>query len=186
MKMLIDFGDLLTSEFAMRVYSSFISSFIFIFFLLLVMRPSIKISPYIRKSDHDYEPDEPLFFMFKVVNHTRFPIFNVDLSMSKLIPLPAENGKTNYQLIALELKSTNIKNISRCPIIGEGIGYHAVLFRTYENLENILSSRDTKISFEITAKHGLTGLSRSIRKEFVHKSCIKSGEFQFGKNLDIV
>jgi len=178
--------SILTSDFLKRIYSSFISSFLFIFFLLYVMRPKVCISPYIRKSDHDYEPNEPIFFMFKVVNHTRFPLFNVDLSLSKLIPHPAENGNTNYQLIGLELKSTNIRNIARCPLFGEGIGYHAILFRTYEDLEDILSNRDTKISFEITAKHGLTGLSRSFRREFVHKTCIKNGEFGFGKNLDII
>ena len=177
--------DLLSSNFMISVYGSFCASFVFIFSLLFIMRPSIKVSPFIVKSDYDYDPNEELFYMFKVVNTTWFPIFDIELSLFKVTPYPAENGKTNNRVVKLDFKIDRLKHIPRAPIFGHGNGTCACLFRTYEDVLSILCREGDKVRIEITAKHGVTGIPRVFQEEFVHRKCIKDGPFNFGKDIGV-
>lgn len=65
-------------------------------------------------------------------------------------------------------------------------GDNCIQFITYEDLSTKMKHLTTHIQFQITARHGLTGLNNIFTYEFVNKSAIKDGKFKEGNFKEIL
>lgn len=162
-----------------------LSSFIFIFLLLYLMRPKIKISPYICNTK--MKPENQYYYVFKIVNMSLFYTFDVNISLDKKVPYTVNHGKKiNYRIQKIE-KSSDYKN--HLPRLKRKIGYgdHAYLIRTKHNIKSDIQNPDIVIQLTVSSKHGLTNLTRVVTHEFLSSDVIiKDKEFKFGTCLDAV
>lgn len=67
------------------------SSFIFIYLLLYIMRPRIKISPHICYSLMPLENEK--FYIFKIVNTSFFYAYDIEIKLIKKEPYMVNKGK---------------------------------------------------------------------------------------------
>ncbi len=173
------------------IIGSLIASFIFIFFLLILFKPRIKISPFICK---DYLPDEPFpnpeYYFIKVVNHSFFNAYQLTASLQKkkAYPTPPIDMK-NYRLTPIEeglycdklnfLPSYKPKWLRR-------EAKHCFRFRSKSELHNIIGIESQVVVFEIIATHELTGISKVFVQEYSHQSQIKVGQFTYGTKFGVL
>lgn len=171
-------------QFLLSILSSLSASFIFIFLLLFLLRPRVKISPDLCYQKDIYDGDGRMCYLIKVVNLSRFSAYDINAELSSLITYPVKDG-TNYRFTKLKLKSDKLNFIA--PFRKKkNYGDFAFLFRTYEDVNAILNDERNSLQFQVTLRHGLTGLSRVFNMDYALCSSIKEGHFSFGNNLNIV
>lgn len=173
-------------DFLISIAASIIASTIFIFMLLFLMRPKIKIAPYICKRRDKFDDVEETYFGFKIVNLSWFSAYDVTVELSSLVSYPMKNGM-NFRYTPLKLKTSKSNFLApyRPSLIKKNYADYALIFRTYEDLESILSHNLKSIQLEVTLKHGVTGLSRIHVMNFADCSEIKVGNFEYGNNFNI-
>ena len=173
-------------QFLLSILSGIISSFIFIFLLLALLRPTIKISPEICYQQDVFDNEHRMCYLIKVVNTSLFSAYDVNVELSSLIIYPVKDG-FNYRYSPIKMKSNKFNFVApyRPKWIKEKYGDYAFLFRTYDNLHTILKDERNSIHFQVTLKHGLTGLSRVFNINYAFCSSIKEGHFNFGNNFNI-
>ena len=168
-----------------------ISSIIFLLLVLNILGPKIKISPNICHSklplDSNKNPnEEDYFYVFKIVNNSFFPVYDIEIILNKMVPHMTNNGdKINRRSIQLK---TNVTKVSHLPRKRkkEGYGDHAYQLRTDENLTKIIKDKNIKLVLSVKSKHGLSNLSRVVTQEFNSENSIhKDAEFKFGTDLVI-
>lgn len=170
-------------EFGLSILASMIASFLFIFSLLFLLRPRVKISDKICLSKIDIEGNSKNSFHIKVVNLSFFPAFDIKVSLEKHTPYPVEGG-INFRVEQLKLIKSELSCIA--PLrYGKSYGDMSMIFRSEENLSEILVQPHSQISFQITLKHGVTGLTKIYTQVYANKSSIKEGYFVFGRRIDI-
>jgi len=164
---------------------SVLSSFIFIFLLLYLMRPKIKISPYICYTK--MKPENHYYYVFKIVNRSLFYTYDINISLVKKVPYMVNKGKKiNNRIVEIET-SSNYKN--HLPKSKRKIGYgdHAYLIRTKYDIKKDILNKDITVKLSISSKHGLTNLTRVVTQDFLSSDVIiKDKEFKFGSCLDTV
>jgi hypothetical protein len=174
---LLDFVD--NHPFVSGVIGSFIASSFFIFTLLIIGRPIIKISPDISFSK-DYSQDGNCYY-FKIINNSLFPAHDINLELNALTPIPSD-GKMNFSFKKLPLKVESMFTIN--DKLAKDNKY-AVQFRCYENLKDILSDPHSFLRLEIHAKNGLTGISATFSHDFCDIYVVKDKPFNVGRKLNI-
>lgn len=168
-------------DIAMKV----ISSFIFIFLLLYLMRPKIEISPYICYTK--MKPENHYFYVFKIVNRSLFYTYDINISLVKKVPFMVNKGKKiNNRIVEIETSSNYKNHLPKCKR-KTGYGDHAYLIRTKYDIKKDVLNKDITVRLSITSKHGLTNLTRVVTKDFLSSDVIiKDKEFKFGSCLDTV
>ena len=175
--------NLLTDHiFSWENFERIFCSLVLLFILLIILRPNVQISPYIAKKDFDTDTDG-YEYLFKVINKSFFPLFDLKVSLIKLVPFVAEGG-TNFRTFEIKLRVVNLGFISGFRFRDTEAKY-ATIFVTNEDLEEILNDDQSKILLSITCRHGLSGLSKIVTQEFTSISKIKDGYFVFGNNTNI-
>ena len=179
--------NLTVLDFILSITASLIASTIFIFLLLLWLRPSVKIAPQICKIKDAFDSEKRDCYLIKVVNLSWFSAYDISLELCTLVSYPVKEG-INFRFFPLTLKIDKLNFIApyRAAWLKKNYGEYAMLFKTYEDLESILSDERKSIKLQVTLRHGLTGLSKVFYIDFVNCSDIKEGQFVFGKNFNIV
>lgn len=176
------------SDFFIGVGASLLASFIFLFLILFTLAPSIRISPYIVKRDGIQNRNEPnTVYVFKFINKSFFKSFDINLELFKLERLPQEDGKWDTRFKRMEMVESSLKFVPGYWYFGEisKTANFAVLPKTFENIESHIDDDHVYLQLQITARHGLTGLSRVFKKDFALASqCIKNGKHKHGKELN--
>ena len=183
MFLLINFTD-----FLLGVAASLLASFIFLFLILFTLAPSIKISPFIVKRDGVKNRNEPaIVYVFKFINKSYFKSFDINLELFKLERLPQENGKWDTRFKRMEMVESSLKFVPGFWYFGEidKTANYAILPKTFEDIESLINDDHVYLQLQITARHGLTGLSRVFKKDFaLANHCIKNGKHKHGKLLE--
>ena len=176
-------------SFLFNVFCGMFSAIAFLFFVLYLLRPKILISEFICKQQNQFENDPKYIFVFKIINNSNFSAFDIQLELFRLEEYRVTPKGRNIRIKLIPLVVSNIKHIP--PYIRTKVcnktssAPHAVMFRTIENLENILNIESQTLQLQITLRHGLTGLSRVYQKDYININNIKSGQFKFGNNLEV-
>lgn len=180
----------LTNQILVGIAASVIAAVLFLFLILIFLAPSIKISRYIVKRDGVIPRGEsPIVFVFKFVNKSFFPAFDIMIELFEIEKVPVAEGKMNIRFTNVNMAMDTIKYVHGYWYFGEinRVGNYAVLPKTYEDLEQHMNNEHVYLQLQVTAKHGLTGLSRVFKKDFVVKDhCVKQGVHQHGRRRGIV
>jgi hypothetical protein len=171
---------------ALNVLCSMAGSFLFLFAVLLLLRPSIKISPHISK---EFDKDEQQWkFVFKIVNTSLFSAYDVKAEVTRLERYPVDDGSMNVKMLPLKLKYDRLEHLPRHRRQKKCKPYalHATRFKTFDNqVEEILKDQQKSIQFSITARHGLSGLSKHFKHEFADGQALREAPFKFGNSLEV-
>jgi hypothetical protein len=163
-----------------------LSSFLFLLAALLVLRPKLRICTEICKMTN-YFGEAGNVYLFKVYNKSWFSAFDLTLQLSSIEFYQGYPKGLNRRILDVPLVCNQIKHIPKYNRMREKEHFanHCVLFRTTQNIEDILKNSRQCVELQITLRHGLSGLSRVYRKEYHGLTSIKEGEFKFGNFLNI-
>jgi hypothetical protein len=169
-----------------NIVCSFIASFLFIFFILIFLRPRIKISTVIAKNIDSFEHNKECY-TFKFVNKSWFSAYAVEIEINEVISIPVDGGQ-NARYTKLPIKTQNISHLSpfRPKWLKSNYGLYALQIRAYEDMDKIINIPLKSIQMEVTLKHGLTGLTKVFRQTYSVGAKIKSGQFVFGNSFDVL
>ena len=163
------------AEAIFNICCSLIASLLFLFVVLFIFKPKIRIAPFICK------PTDDIPYYFKIVNMSLFIAYDIKVELAEVVKYPIPPGKTNKRQTDLSLVLDNFLYLPPYrPLWFRGTADHAVTFRTTENLIKILSDDQKSIEINISLKHGLTGFSKVYKYEYCDISEIKEGRFAYG------
>jgi len=174
-------------HFGISILESLIASIIFIFLLLIYLRPRLKISTKIGSEKDTIDNSNELYYLFKVVNMSWYSAYDIYVELNLLIPYNVKEG-INYRSISLPLKRDKLNFIApfRPKWYKKDYGQHAMIFRTKEDLSKILEKNSNILRLQVTLKHGLSGLSKVYHKSYIGTSDIIKGHFEFGNSFKII
>lgn len=179
----------IVSPFIQGALASLLASFVFLFLILFILAPSIKVSNYIVKRKGVASRNEPeTVYVFKFVNKSYFNCFDVNFELFKLERLPQGNEQWDTRYKRMEIVESSLKYVPGYWYFGvtNRAASFAVLPKTYENIEALIDDDHVFLQLQITAKHGLTGISRVFKKDFaIANDCIKVGKHKQGRHLGI-
>ena len=166
-----------------KIILSIVSSFIFIFMLLKLMRPKILISPNICYKEFDGK----MYYLFKIVNRSRFDLYDIHFRLIKKTPYIINNGKKiNHRLTEIDISTNHMDHIPKYKK-EKDYGEHAILIRTDYPLEDDIENSKINIRLTVTGRHGLTNLTRVVSQDYTTKKIIFKGkEFKFGRKLEVL
>lgn len=173
-------------QMSIELIGGIIGAFIFLFLVLIFLRPHINISNFICV----YRPTgaQPPVYYFKIVNLSFFSAHDVDIELFEVKRIPMGGGKYNSKLEKLNLVLSHISHIPRRPLFWQkrNDNNHCLVIRCHDNLNSILNIETQGIVLKISLKHGLTGLAKVIEQEYGNEEDIKDGKFRTGTNFGIV
>lgn len=174
---------MISKEFFLDILSSVIASFVFLFLVLLVFKPKIRISPFICKGK--FASDDPLdYFFIKIINISFFSAYDAKFELLLVDKYPTTNGQMNCRLTDLSLVSDSISNIKgyRPSWIRKNAPY-ALRIRTKDDLSAILTNDYKSVMIKVSLRHGLTGLAKVHTRDYTDINQIKNGKFEYGLNF---
>ena len=183
----MDNSTITWANFFFNAGCSLIASIFFLFVVLILFKPKLKICPFICKSKLEFDGDEE-FCLFKIVNRSFFSAYDVkaELSLLRKYPVPP-SGMMNVRYVPLEMALSKISHIPPFrPRWWRKSADHAIRLRTIENLTEYLEDNHCSIELRISLRHGLTGLSRVVRYEYSHISELKIGNFTYGSKFAVL
>lgn len=178
----------ITQTIFLGAVGSIIASFIFLFTVLLLFKPKIKIAEIICKSDKQIKEDPTLFYFFKIINKSVFSTFDVrvELNIIEKYPTPP-SGMMNKRTLPLELVWSYVSHIPEFrPKWCRKEAAHCMRFRTKVNLDDIMLNPFNSVQLQVTCKHGLTGLVKVFYQDFADVSLIKAGQFSYGTKVGYI
>lgn len=172
-----------TEQIVLSIVTSIAASFIFLFIVLLLFKPKIKISPFICKGKF-YSDDQDDYYFIKIVNVSLFSAYDVKFELLQVDKYPVSNGHMNSRLTELTLVSNSLTNLKgyRPSWIRKNAPY-ALRIRTKDKLSDILTNDYKSVIIKVSLRHGLTGLVKVHSKEYSDISLIKKGKFEYGKKF---
>lgn len=162
---------------------SLTASFIFLFIVLLLFKPKIKISHFVCKNTANFEQGKTQY-MIKIVNHSLFPAYDVKVELHKLQRYAVSKDKMNTRELPLTLILDGTTDIECYRPEWMRKADHCIRFRTADNLDEILLDDFNSIEVKITLKHGLTGLVKVFTEEYTTRANVKYGTFTYGTTID--
>ncbi|MHC2993020.1 hypothetical protein OB13_16070 [Pontibacter sp. HJ8] len=171
----------------LNIACSVTASLLFLFILLFIFRPHIKVSPFVCRSPSKFEDDKTVYFI-KVVNHSFFPAYDIKVNLQILekYPVPPA-GMMNTRMRPLELVSyTHSHLVGYRPSWWRKQANHCIRFRTFEDLDSIVKDDMKSVEVQVTLKHGLSGLVKVFSEEYSDKSQIKGGTFSYGTKFGVL
>lgn len=170
--------------FWLSALSSLTASFVFLFIILIFLRPKIKISKNIVV---EIEKDENCY-RIKFYNKSIFSAYDVDVSLISLEDRPAEPKGRHVYYEDLKLGKSRFSVISRwVPMVfTKTYAHNCTQIKTYENIDEILKHPHKTLQLKITLRHGLTGLSKTFIKNYQTEAILEKGKFEFGNTFNII
>lgn len=167
-----------TEEIVYSILCSVIASFFFLFAVLLLFKPKVRISPFVCKGTFT---DGKEYYFIKIINVSLFSAYDVCFELLEVDMYPSANGKINDRLQPLSLVLNKVSHIPgyRPSWIRKKAPY-AIRIRTAENLESILTNDYKLVKVKVSLRHGLTGLVKVHSKEYTECSEISTGKFGYG------
>ncbi|HEY9001809.1 MAG TPA: hypothetical protein VIM89_10690 [Mucilaginibacter sp.] len=167
-------------------------------FLLIISRfkPSIKIADKIACTYSKVNGINKQLYSFKIINRSWvYRIYDVQVRVFMCENVSSQNGeditheevtlRKNYQWV---LHKLNLKHLWQDIFIKEerlnSRTDYAAQFSTFDNLKHHISDKKF-ITFEVIAKHSLTGFSVVRTKSYKHINEIKKGNFLSGNTFKI-
>lgn len=172
-------------QFWVELIGGTISAFTFLFLVLYLLKPKIRIAPFlchVLNSECNY-------YIFKFVNHSFFPAHEIKVELYKIRKIPMGGGKFNNEHERLTIKNGNISHVPQRPFWWwqKMLHHpHCVVVRSFDNLSNILQNDMNAILLRVSLKHGLTGLSSVIEQEYGNEGDIRNGKFKTGPKFDYI
>ena len=162
-----------------------ISSLVFLYVALLLLKPWIKIAPFICRDikDQDGEP-----YRIKIVNRSIFSAFDVKIEMNVLerVPTPP-TGMMNELYSPLKIKYSHVFYLPPYrPSWFRKEARHALRVKPLEDLDKILESGNKSIQIQVSCKHGLGGLTKVFMQEYSDLTQIKEGKYTYGTKFDVL
>ena len=145
------------TDFIFNVSCSIIASFIFIFTLLIFLKPKFEIVNFIAKNDSPFDNVTDICYSFKIINKSFFGAYDIEARSNYYYIRQGENGIINKVFSKIELKTNKVNFIFGCKPFKKNYGDNCVQFFTYEDLSGKMENASTYIQFQITARHSLTG-----------------------------
>lgn len=182
-------NQIFTLEFLASLIVEIIGGFLFLIVLLFLLRPKVTISPQIAKHTDNFDLSRRTCWVFKVVNKSYFSAFDVQVELMEQIIYAAHPSGNNVRVFPIELKLDKVTHVA--PFRPSRLGFYkdysdyAMRFRTYEDLDAILSNPTKSLQLKVTLKHGLTGLGKIVTKQYIGVA-IRSGQFVIGSKFDIL
>ncbi|MFN7489111.1 MAG: hypothetical protein ACK5OS_05990 [Chryseotalea sp.] len=178
-----NFLETFYGQLLVELLGGMIGSFIFLFIILLILRPKIDIASFICK----VQKEGKAYYTFKFVNKSFFHAHDLKIELYVTKKIPMGRGKYNKTYQKLMLLNSEVNYLHKKPIFnGSSDEYkHCMLVSTSDNLENILNNDDSAVLIRICLKHGLTGLSNVFEQDFANNSDIKHSKFKPGPKFDV-
>src|ERR1035437_5929071 len=82
------------SHFFFGLTYALVASLIFLFIVLVFLRPKIEISPFICKQINNLDKETDFFYVFKIINKSYFSAFDVQIECFKTT---LYRGKTSFR-----------------------------------------------------------------------------------------
>lgn len=180
------FSKFAMPDFVFNVTCSIVASFIFIFVLLIFLKPKFEIVPFIAKNDSPFDNVNQICYSFKIINKSFFGAYDIESRANYYFIRQGENGIVNKVFSKIVLKTSKINFIPGWKPIKKNYGDNCAQFFTYEDLSDTMKNASTHIQFQITARHSLTGLNNIFTYEFVNKSVIIEGKFKEGNFKEVI
>lgn len=154
------------------------SSFIFIFILLILFKPKLIISPFVCKYTY---VDGKEYFFIKMINISCFSAHDIKIELLEVDRYSAANGQMNQRFRPLSVVLDHVSHIPgyRPSWLRKNAPY-AIIFRTSEDINSILTNDYKAIMIKVSLRHGLTGLVKVATKEYTDETQIKNGKFKYG------
>lgn len=167
------------TNFILGLATNLLASFIFLFVVLVLFKPKIKISPHLNKGKYLKETDD--CFFIKIINISLFGAYEVHLELLEVDRYPVENGQMNCRFKPLQLVLNKISHIQgyRPSWIRKNAPY-SIVIRTKEKLDQILIDDHKSVILKVSLKHGLTNLVKVFTKEYISIEQIRNEKFKFG------
>ncbi len=160
------------------VASSGAASLIFLL-ALYRLRPRLAFSPFIANQSR---PGEPMFG-FKILNRSRFPVTNIRLQLTRVVPKAVPDGVVLRNTL-LPLKKDHIFEVGGFARHDKEANY-AFRVGTTEDLCTLCDKEGHYLILAVVAQHSLSGFSKVFYKYYHPQSDIKAGCHQFGLGLDV-
>ena len=176
--------QLLFESLLIGILSSVIGSLIFLFIILLFLRPRIKVSPNIAC----YFENGIKIYRFKIMNTSMYTGYDVSLNLRRLREIPSEPMGKDIFPKELSLATSSFTNIYpwRPAFMCRNYAHHCIQVKTLDDIENILNSDSFSLQLQVTLRHGLTGLSKSFISNYATKRRIINGQFEFGNSFKVI
>jgi hypothetical protein len=175
-------------SFLSSLVSNFLTSFAFIFLLLWLFRPNIKISPVVAHHIDQLDPNNRPCWVFKIFNRSHFSAFDIKIEILQSIPIPTTTGHYNYRQMPIQLVKSEFYHVApyKYKWQDKNNTEYALQFRTYEDLQSILNANGSStIHLRVICRHSLTGLGKVWNVKYTNAD-IKSGKFKPGNDFGIV
>lgn len=159
-----------------------VASLIFLFIVLLLFKPKIKICPFLCHVNNNGDP----FYQFKFVNHSFFSAHDVKVELSTIRRIPMGGGNYNNEYKDLTLVNGMISHIPGRRIfwVKNMANPHCITVRSYDHINAILADDLNGITLKVSLKHGLTGLSKVFEQEYANEQDIMNGKFKPGTKFE--
>ncbi|TQI71828.1 hypothetical protein JM79_2777 [Gramella sp. Hel_I_59] len=156
------------------------TSIVFILLLLFFLQPRIEISDKICYKTQKGKK----FYFFKIVNRSWFSAYTIEFELYKKIPYIVDKVKVNHRIEEIALSRSKFYSIPPYKRT-KGYGDHAVLIRTFEDLNKDINVKNQEYILIVSAKHGLFNLTKVTTQTFENSEVFHKGHFKFGKNLGV-
>lgn len=168
------------SAFLFNIVCSVIASFIFVYLLLIILKPKFRLIPIIARQDSPFDDVPDICYAFKIVNKSLFGAYDVEARANFYTLRMGENGIYHRIFHKIELKTSKINYVPRRKLFKKNYGDNCIQFFTYENLLDEVKDNKKYVQLQVTARHGLSGLSNIFTYDFIDNSFIKNGMFCAG------
>jgi hypothetical protein len=171
------------SHFLFGLTYATVASLLFLFVVLLLFKPKIRIAPFLCKVANQGEPE---YYSFKFVNRSIFPAHDVKIELHKIRKIPMGDGKYNNEREKLKLVNGQVSHLPGRTFFWnrKDTDPHCLTVRSIENVGEILSDQYNGISLQVSLKHGLTGLSKVFDQEYGSGTTILNGRFKPGPKFE--
>jgi len=162
------------------IISGVLASYLFVKFYIQQNVPVIELSPCISFINHNGKD----VYMFKFVNKTDVPIFDVKLELTLMESVGAVDGR---DLVSkdLYLEDDFLSYIPNKKAT-DTHSLHAFRVYTKTDINTEWSNNTSFLRLTIMAKHSLTGLNKVVFQDYNHKDCINNKPFEQGDNLKTI
>ena len=178
---MMHFIFLAAQDYFINFFISLIASTGFLVLLIILYRPSIRISNRICLE----KKDDKHIYVFKIVNMSFYNAYNCSFTLVRKTPYIIENNKVNYNLEKLKLTAQSFHSISGRKR-KKDFGEHAILIASYEDLSLDIDNENISYELSVTCKHGFSNLSRVFKVSFESSETFHQGSFRFGSNLGVI
>ena len=180
------FKDFTLPALIFGLFIELLGGFIFIFLLLYILKPKIEIVPFISVQDNPFDNTNKICHGFKIINRSFFEAYDLEAKAELYSIKQSNDNIIDKTFHRIEMKTSKIAHIPRRRLFDKKYGDHCVQFFTYENLSNHVIIDEKYVQFQISARHGLSGLSNIFTHDFVNKSVIMKGKFKSGNYSEVI